>query len=156
MAKRQRTRSETSEEWTRIHKSGYNSTYAPREVDEKVITQLLTERDAAKSKKNYSDADGCAAELVNMDICFNDDKHEWYTRVLGSGKGIDGTKTTKVAKKKTKIKTTPKPTEERTTAFNMGANKAKRKYKGKNHAANERKKKARGYQNERTKQARGY
>ena len=125
--------------WTRIHKSGWKSTYANREVDEKVVAQLLMERDNGKRIKDFVVADSAAAELVNMDICFNDNKHEWYTRVVGSGKDVNGVKATPVPKGKSKKKSKEKSKKKELDSSDVGA--GKRKYIGKNSAANARKKK---------------
>ena len=112
-----------------MHKAGANSTYAARTVDESVVIQLLNDRDAAKAAKDFTTADSNAAELNNMDICWNDDKKEWYTRVLGSGKSIDG------------VKTTPTPLPKKKKSSAAVITKKKRKpVGGKNAAANARKK----------------
>ena len=135
--------------WTQVHKAGCHSTYAAREVDESVVLQLLNERDAAKKTKDFTTADSNAAELNNMDICWNDDKHEWYTRVLGSGKSIDGSRGTTsesvppVSKKKKKKKRKHGVGEESdaATATATATTKERRKsFRGKNAAANARKK----------------
>ena len=132
-----------------MHKAGCHSTYAAREVDESVVLQLLNERDAAKKTKDFTTADSNAAELNNMDICWNDDKHEWYTRVLGSGKSIDGSRGTTsesvppVSKKKKKKKRKHGVGEESdaATATATATTKERRKsFRGKNAAANARKK----------------
>ena len=134
-----------------MHKAGCHSTYAAREVDESVVLQLLNERDAAKKTKDFTTADSNAAELNNMDICWNDDKHEWYTRVLGSGKSIDGSRGTTsesvppVSKKKKKKKKKRKhgvgEESDAATATATATTKERRKsFRGKNAAANARKK----------------
>ena len=134
--------------WTRVHKAGCHSTYAAREVDESVVLQLLNERDAAKRTKDFTTADSNAAELNNMDICWNDDKKEFYTRVLGSGKSIDGSRGTTtsedvVGKKKKKKKRKHGIGEESDAAVTATAVTTKERRKpmrGKNAAANARKK----------------
>ncbi len=44
------------------------------------INQLLVTRDLAKKEKDFKCADEIATKLQSMDICYNDDKHEWYPR----------------------------------------------------------------------------
>ena len=61
------------------------------------VEALLADRDAAKKVKDYAKADECQDALKALQVCYNDDKKEWYTKEskvlkktgfkgLGSGK----------------------------------------------------------------------
>lgn len=49
--------------WKRTDKGGWHTTADGREVDEDVISKMLTERTEAKAAKNYTLADSLAKEL---------------------------------------------------------------------------------------------
>ena len=67
--------------WVRIFKGGKRSKADNREVDENAISAMLEERFAAKASKKYTRADAIAAELQGMGICYQDETHEWYTKI---------------------------------------------------------------------------
>lgn len=97
MPKRARS---SSQPWVRVTKGGAHSVVdADRDVDADAVRKLLDDRAAFKAAKDYGEADRCAAALVALDVCFNDDAREWYTRVAGSGKQGGG------AKKQKKVST---------------------------------------------------
>lgn len=53
--------------------------YTHIDVDEDKVTQMLNKRSAAKQQKDYATADAMAAELQGMNVCYVDEKREWYT-----------------------------------------------------------------------------
>lgn len=58
--------------WKRTDKGGWHTTADGREVDEDVISKMLTERTEAKAAKNYTLADSLAKELqaqVSACVC---------------------------------------------------------------------------------------
>lgn len=58
--------------WKRTDKGGWHTTADGREVDEGVISKMLTERTEAKAAKNYTLADSLAKELqaqVSACVC---------------------------------------------------------------------------------------
>jgi len=68
--------------WTRIAKGGANTKADTREVDDKYIESLLIKRREAKTKKDYGVADAIANELQAMNVCYIDEKMEWYTKAV--------------------------------------------------------------------------
>lgn len=69
-----------AEEWKRVMKGGWKSTATERAVDEDAIQTLLHTRLEAKKRKNYKEADKCAAKLQAQGIAYIDEKREWYTK----------------------------------------------------------------------------
>ena len=69
-----------AEEWKRVMKGGWKSTATERAVDEDAIRTLLHTRVEAKKRKNYKEADECAAKLQAQGIAYIDEKREWYTK----------------------------------------------------------------------------
>ena len=61
-------------------KGGWKSTATERAVDEDAIQTLLHTRLEAKKRKNYKEADKCAAKLQAQGIAYIDEKREWYTK----------------------------------------------------------------------------
>ena len=66
-------------EWRRTF---YVGRAIDRKIDEVEVTKLLEARSSAKSRKDWAAADAAAAKLVEMDVCYLDDKREWYTRSI--------------------------------------------------------------------------
>jgi len=44
-----------------------------------VVVALLVERTSAKARKDYAAADDCAEKLRKHNVCWIDEKQEWYT-----------------------------------------------------------------------------
>ena len=81
--------------WVRVSKGGAHSTCdATRVVDEVEVARLLADRSAFRAARDFTRADAAAAKLTEMDICYNDDAREWYPRAVGSGRGVDGKRST--------------------------------------------------------------
>jgi hypothetical protein len=56
-------------------------------LEQAAIVKMLTERTAAKAGKDYAKADSLAKELQVQNICYIDEKKEWYTRAPPKQKG---------------------------------------------------------------------
>jgi hypothetical protein len=70
-------------EWKQVFTGGKNIKCSMRRIERaeiEKINQLLVTRDLAKKEKDFKRADDIATTLQSMDICYNDDKHEWYPR----------------------------------------------------------------------------
>ena len=69
----------TMAEWRRTF---YVGRAVDRAIDEDEVTKLLDARTSAKSRKDWAAADAAAAKLCQMEVCYLDDKREWYTRSI--------------------------------------------------------------------------
>jgi cysteinyl-tRNA synthetase len=73
-------------QWIRVETGGFHTAAVDRLVDDNAVEQLLNERTKAKATKDFIRADKIAALLQDMDVCYVDEQHTWYTREIGSQK----------------------------------------------------------------------
>jgi hypothetical protein len=61
-------------EWRRVFLKGNHP------IDSNMVTELLNARTAAKSRKDFAEADRAAAQLQSIGVCYDDSQFTWYNR----------------------------------------------------------------------------
>ena len=125
--------------WTRVEKVG---TAVTREIDEDQVERLLQERSTAKAAKEWKKADEKAKLLQELDVCYVDEKLQWYTRPVSTvqekekrrGRSVgpsDGRKLKQSNKKRKSADeaTTTKPSTTTTSTKEAAVSKKKKSHK---------------------------
>jgi hypothetical protein len=74
--------SKSSSTSTSIFQGDWKQTFVKgnHSVDSNAVTALLNARTAAKSRKDYDEADRSAAQLRAMGVCYDDSQFTWYAK----------------------------------------------------------------------------
>ena len=83
--------------WVRMHNLG---NAIDRQIDEKKVERLLNARTDAKNSKQWTRADEIAEELQSLDVCYVDERNEWYTRPISTLEDIEKRELKKANKRK--------------------------------------------------------
>ena len=87
--------------WVRMHNLG---NAIDRQIDENKVERLLNARTDAKTAKQWTKADEIAEELQTLDVCYVDERNEWYTRPISTAEDIEKRELKKANKRKGKGK----------------------------------------------------
>ena len=85
--------------WVRMHNLG---NAIDRQIDENKVERLLNARTDAKTAKQWTKADEIAEELQTLDVCYVDERNEWYTRPISTAEDIETRELKKANKRKGK------------------------------------------------------
>eukprot|EP00527_Entomoneis_sp_CCMP2396_P007745 CAMPEP_0198141466 /NCGR_PEP_ID=MMETSP1443-20131203/4473_1 /TAXON_ID=186043 /ORGANISM="Entomoneis sp., Strain CCMP2396" /LENGTH=150 /DNA_ID=CAMNT_0043804229 /DNA_START=89 /DNA_END=541 /DNA_ORIENTATION=+ len=73
-----------SDKWHRVFYAPGRAKATDRPVEDIKINELLEKRSKAKEEKNYTLSDEITESLIDMEICYDDAKKQWHTRLLAT------------------------------------------------------------------------